>query len=94
MIHCLLHIYFRTYFIITIILKQWPARNQETFAAFIDVEKTFDRIDRNLLFYKLLRYKINGKMYCSDKLLYHTVNCVRLGNFLTARGYTVSYLRI
>ena len=70
------------------------SQKSRNIAAFIDVEKTFDRIDRNLLFYKLLRYNINGKMYCSDKLLYHTVNCVRLGNFLTARGYTVSCLRI
>ena len=50
------------YSIITM-LKQRLTRNQETFAAFIDLEKAFDRIYRNLLFHKFLKYNIRGNIY-------------------------------
>ena len=64
---------------ISTILKQIILKNENTFAAFIDLEKAFDCIDRNLLFYILLRYKIDGNMYCAIKSLYsNTYNTVRL----------------
>ena len=36
------------------ILKQRILKNKNTFAALLDLEKVFDRIDCNLLFYKIL----------------------------------------
>ena len=38
-------------------------KRKNTFAAFIDMEKAFDKVDRNLLLFKLLKYGINGNMY-------------------------------
>ena len=44
--------------------------NKPTFAAFLDMEKAFDRINRDLLFLRLLEYGIDGKIYNSIKNLY------------------------
>ena len=44
--------------------------NKDTFVAFIDMCKAFDWINRNLLFYKLLKLNISGKMYNAVKSLY------------------------
>ena len=35
--------------------------NTTVFAAFIDLKKAFDFVDRNMLLYKLLQSNINGK---------------------------------
>ena len=35
----------------------------ETFLAFIDFQKAFDSVDRNLLFYKLSKIGISGHFY-------------------------------
>ncbi len=45
-------------------------KNKLTFMAYIDLEKTFDRIDRLLLYYKLRSLGFVGKMYDSIKSLY------------------------
>ena len=42
--------------------------NTTVFAAFIDLQKAFDFVDRNMLLYKLLLSNINGKMYDSIKI--------------------------
>ena len=41
---------------------------------FIDLKKGFDSVDRNLLWYKLLCYGINGNLLENLKALYSTVN--------------------
>ena len=69
---------------ISTILRKRLQNNENTFAAFLDLEKAFDRIDRNLLFFKLLKYNIRGKIYNTIKLLYSaTFNTIRINNFYT-----------
>ena len=54
------------------------------FCAFIDLEKAFDWVERDLLYLKLLKTGIEGKIYKSIKSLYSgTLSCVRLNGFLT-----------
>ena len=69
---------------ISTIIKQRMNRNQTTFAAFIDFEKAFDRINRTLLFYKLLKYNITGNIYWAIKSLYaNTYNSIRINSYYT-----------
>ncbi len=50
-------------FSLTYIIRNRQAQNLLTFAAFVDMQKTFDWVDRDLLFLKLLIININGKVY-------------------------------
>ena len=46
--------------------------------------KAFDSVNRNLLFYKLLRYNIEGKIYVAIKALYtKTSACINLNGHLS-----------
>ena len=45
------------------VLRHRILQKKSTFVSFIDAEKAFDRVDRNLLLYKLLRSGVNGKFY-------------------------------
>ena len=47
------------------------------------MEKVFDKIDRNLLFYRLLLNNINGKMYKAIRSLYTDCKCsININGFL------------
>ena len=64
-------------FTLTSIIRNRLSQRQHTFCAFIDMEKAFDYLDRNMLFYRLSLYKIEGKMYNSIRSLFHnTSSCV------------------
>ena len=53
-------------------------------AAFIDMQKAFDWVNRDLLWYKLLIHNITGKIYWAVRSLYKsTVSCIRLNNLYT-----------
>ena len=79
-------------FTLTSIIRNRLACKQSTFCAFIDMEKAFDFLDRDLLFYRLLLYNIKGKLYQSIKALYNlTTSCVKInaacsGWFLSNSG--------
>ena len=45
--------------------------NKGTFICFVDLKKAFDSVDRNLLWYKLLYYGINGNLLENLKVLYY-----------------------
>ena len=44
--------------------------NKNSFVAFVDMEKAFDRVDRRLLFFRLQQYGINGRIYEIIKAIY------------------------
>ena len=56
-----------------------------TFAAFIDMKKEFDWVDRDLLFYKIMKkFNITGKMYDAIVSLYSDYSaCVKLNALRT-----------
>ena len=57
---------------------------KSVFAAFNELEKAFDWVDRDLLFYKLLHNNINGKMFKAIRLLYtNTLACMKINNYYT-----------
>lgn len=63
------------------ILENKISNKESVFASFIDLEKAFDWIHRDLLLYRLLQYNIDGKIYKSIKSLYeHNESCIRLNN--------------
>ena len=69
---------------ISTILRKRIKNKENTFAAFLDLEKAFYCIDRNLLFFNLLKNNIRGKMYHTIKLLYsETFNIIRVNNNYT-----------
>lgn len=58
--------------------------NPKVFSAFIDLKKCFDFIDREMLLYKLLLHKIDGKVYNSIRNIYaNSLSCIRINNKLT-----------
>ncbi len=48
-------------FVLSSIIRQRKAKLLPTYIAFIDMEKAFDCVDRNLLLYKLLSLGVGGK---------------------------------
>ena len=68
-------------FSVTSIIQNKLNTKDSVFAAFIDLEKAFDWIDRDLLLYRLLQYNIDGKMYkCIKGLFHHNESCVRINS--------------
>ena len=54
------------------------------FGCFIDFQKAFDKIPREILLEKLLKYNITGKMYASIKNLYtNNLSCIKIDNKMT-----------
>lgn len=52
---------------------------KETFVAFIDLQKAFDKVDRDLLKFSLLHNGIDGDSYFYE----NTVSCVRVSELYT-----------
>ena len=76
---CIEHI-----FTLDSIIRNNLNKHKSVFCAFIDFKKAFDSINRDLLFYKLLQNKIDGKYYNAIKQMYlNTEACVRINNIYT-----------
>ncbi len=57
--------------------------SKDTFVAYIDFMKCFDLIDRNMLFYKLTEYGIDGKLYRTLKMMYtNTMSAVNINRLV------------
>ena len=66
-------------FSLTNLVKNRLVSNLRTFCAFVDLEKAFDWINRDLLLYRLLCTGIDGNFYQSIKsLLADTKSCILL----------------
>jgi len=71
-------------FVLNSIIRNRLIENKPTFAAFLDAEKAFDRIDRQLLLHKLLKHGINGNLYNNIKSIYkETSCCIKVNDMLT-----------
>ena len=66
-------------FSLSCIIRNRLNNNKSTFCAFVDLEKAFDWLNRDLLLFKLLSNKIDGKMYFALKsVLSNTYACIQL----------------
>ena len=71
-------------FVLHSILKGRKVEGKDTFITYIDFSKAFDGVERNMLLYKLLANKIDGKMYFIIKALYeNTMACLNVNGKLT-----------
>ena len=71
-------------FSISTIVKNYICDYKHVFCAFIDFKKAFDSINRDLLFYRLLSYNIDGKIFKAIKSLYKdTVSTVKINDYIT-----------
>ena len=71
-------------FTLTSILRNRLSEGKDAFCAFIDMQKAFDWVDHDLLFYRLLKYNITGNIYYCIKALYsHPIAHVKVNNYVT-----------
>ena len=77
---CLDHI-----FSLTSIIRNRKSKNLDTFCAFIDYQKAFDWVNKDMLLFKLLKFfKLRGKIYDAIKcLLMNSVAKVRINQMYT-----------
>ena len=69
---------------LTSIIETWIKKKSDTFVAFIDFSKAYDRINRELLWYKLARLGISDQFIEVLKSSYHNVQCTtRINDFAT-----------
>ena len=64
-------------FTLSSIVQNYINQKSDVFCAFVDLEKTFDWVERDLLYLRLLRLGIHGKIYSK------TLSCIRLNSLLT-----------
>ena len=76
---CVDHIYS-----VTTIVRARLQENKSTYACFIDFQKAFDWVNRELLEYSLITSGVNGKFYAAIKALYRApIACVQVNTFRT-----------
>ena len=69
---------------LTNIIETRQKRKLSTFAAFIDLKKAYDLVDRNILWNRLLETGIKGKLFSAIRSLYNSViSCVRINGLKT-----------
>ena len=77
-------------FVITSIIRNRLSFGEYTFCALIDMEKAFNWVRRDLLFYCLLNSNINGKIFNAIRSLYkNTTAYVRLNSMLNTDWFPV-----
>ena len=71
-------------FVLSTIIGNRILQGLSTFCAFIDMKKAFDWVNRELLFYVLLKNGIKGKIFNNIKALYeNTRAAIKLNNYIT-----------
>ena len=50
-------------FVLSSVLRNRMLEQKSTYISFIDFEKAFDWIDRDMLMYKLISYNVDGNFY-------------------------------
>ena len=65
-------------------MRNRKLNRKSTFVCFIDAKKAFDCVNRDLLWYKLLQFGINGKFLDALKSLYEGTECaVKVNDHMT-----------
>ncbi len=60
------------------------SENKDTFCTFIDMQKAFDWVNTDMLFYRLLDYNIDGKIYnCIEALYRHPLVCIKINGYIS-----------
>ncbi len=60
------------------------SENKDTFCSFIDMQKAIDWVNRDMLFYILLDYNIDGDIYNCIKALYrHSLGCIKINGYIS-----------
>ncbi len=68
----------------TSLIRNRCSENKSMFCCFIEMQKAFDWVDRDLSFFKLLEYNIDVKIYNCIKAMYnHPLSCVKLNSNVT-----------
>ena len=81
-------------FSLSSIIRNRLGQGQSTYAAFVDFQKAFDWVNRDILLNKLAKIGINGKMYQSIKNLYAETNAyVKINQHFTEPFDTTSGVR-
>jgi len=63
------------------IVRNRMNENKPTFALYIDFQKAFDLVNRDLLLYRLLLYGYDGKIFNSIRAMYtFTQSCIKITN--------------
>ena len=75
---------------LTSIIETRKLKCQSTYTAFIDFKKAYDVIDRTLLFTKLNKFGIKGRMFDAISSLSDGVRCCVRVNGLKTNWFTVS----
>ncbi len=72
------------FFALTSIIKNRMLENKDTFCSFIDMQNVFDWFNRDMLFYRLLDYNIDGNIYNCIKALYrHPLACIKINGYIS-----------
>ena len=68
-------------FVLHLVIELYQSVRKSVFCVFIDYRKSFDSIDRSLLWQKLLSYNINGKVLNIIRKIYSKAkSCIRKDN--------------
>ena len=75
-------------FRLTSIIRNENSAGKHVYAAFLEMQKAFDWVDRDFLKYKLLSIGINGQIYNAiDQLYRETVSCAKFNQFEPAHRW-------
>ena len=81
-------------FTLSTVLRNRIQAKQSTFISYIDFEKAFDWVDRNMLFYKLFNYNVDGKLCKAIEAMYNCTRCaIKVNNTFTGWFKTSSGVR-
>jgi exonuclease III len=71
-------------FVLHSIIAKVLGSGNKLYCAFVDFQRAFDNVDRNLLWYKLVQEGVSTKMLAAIKAIYHTVrSCVKYNDCMS-----------
>ncbi len=77
-------------FTLNSVIRNKLGKNQSVYATFIDLQKAFDWVNRDLLYFRMLASDIDGKMYQSVKSLYNDTHSTARVNSMYTDWFSVA----